>query len=156
VLHPLSITLPSSLLFPLRAAYPSFLSPFASLPPPETLTSISAFRKRASDAATANALLKETKRVNGIDFSHYRSVLKNQAIVDELEQAVTKFKPVTTDASKEIKAIEAFEVKAVSNGPFRAVMSGKGDAVWSEKEGGLPKRERHLEGAGSGVTISVG
>jgi len=48
-----------------------------------------------------------------IDFSHYRSVLKNQAIVDEAEKILKEFKPETYDVNTHIKAIETFEAKAV-------------------------------------------
>lgn len=49
-----------------------------------------------------------------VDFAHYRSVLKNKAIVDEAEKILKDFKPVTYDVGAHLKAIEAFEVKAVS------------------------------------------
>lgn len=49
-----------------------------------------------------------------VDLSHYRSVLKNKAIVDEAEKILQDFKPVTYDVSSHIKAIETFETKAVS------------------------------------------
>lgn len=49
-----------------------------------------------------------------INFNHYRSVLKNQAIVDEAEKTLKEFKPVTYDVNAHIKAIETFETKAVS------------------------------------------
>lgn len=48
-----------------------------------------------------------------VDISHYRSVLKNQAVVDEAEKILKNFKPVTYDVSEHVKAIEAFEAKAV-------------------------------------------
>lgn len=49
-----------------------------------------------------------------VDLEHYRSVLKNKAIVDEAEKLLKEFKPVTYDVSAHIKAIETFETKAVS------------------------------------------
>ncbi|CDZ98062.1 Mitochondrial F1F0-ATP synthase, subunit d/ATP7 [Phaffia rhodozyma] len=81
----------------------------------ETVTALNAFRKRASEAATANGQLTQLASSSQVDFAHYRSVLKNSAIVDELEAAIKNFKPVTIDPSKEIKAIEAFEAKAVAD-----------------------------------------
>ena len=52
-----------------------------------------------------------------VDFSHYRSSLKNTAIVDEIEKqfnsgmsSVKKY-----DVSRQIKAIEAFEAQAVKS-----------------------------------------
>ena len=83
----------------------------------ETTSALTAFRKRASEASLANAQLKALAETSQIDFAHYRSVLKNTAVVDELERAVRDFKPVTLDPAKEIKAIEAFEVKAVRHFP---------------------------------------
>lgn len=50
-----------------------------------------------------------------MDFQHYRSTLKNQAIVNEIENHFKSFKPVTYDVSKQLKAIEAFEAQAVKN-----------------------------------------
>lgn len=52
-----------------------------------------------------------------VDFGHYRSVLKNKAIVDEAEKLLREFKPVTYDVQEHIKAIDAFEAKAVRFGP---------------------------------------
>ena len=49
-----------------------------------------------------------------MDIPHYRSVLKNKAIVDEAEKLLKDFQPVTYDVSAHIKAIETFEAKAVS------------------------------------------
>ena len=48
-----------------------------------------------------------------VDLAHYRSVLKNKAIVDEAEKLLNDFKPVSYDVSAQIKAIETFESKAV-------------------------------------------
>lgn len=42
-------------------------------------------------------------------------MLKNQAIVDEIEQHFKNFKPVTYDVNRQLKAIEAFEAQAVKN-----------------------------------------
>lgn len=53
-----------------------------------------------------------------VDFAHYRSVLKNRAIVDEAEKLLKDFKPVTYDAGAHIKAIETFETKAVRRPVF--------------------------------------
>ena len=50
-----------------------------------------------------------------VDFSAYRSTLKNQAIVDEIEKRFNAFKPNTYDVNRQIKAIDAFEVEAVKN-----------------------------------------
>ena len=41
--------------------------------------------------------------------------MKNSKVVDEIEKAVSSFKPVTIDVSKNLKNIEIFEQKAVEN-----------------------------------------
>jgi F-type H+-transporting ATPase subunit d len=53
-----------------------------------------------------------------VDIAHYRSILKNQAVVDEAEKLLRDFKPVTYDVTSHIKAIEAFEGKAVLSTPL--------------------------------------
>lgn len=50
-----------------------------------------------------------------VDFSHYRSILKNQSVLDEIESHVKQFKPVTYDVGRQVKAIEAFEAQAMKN-----------------------------------------
>ena len=42
-------------------------------------------------------------------------MLKNQAIVDEIENHFKSFKPATYDVGRQLKAIEAFEAQAVKN-----------------------------------------
>ncbi|CCG84323.1 protein of unknown function [Taphrina deformans PYCC 5710] len=78
-----------------------------------TLSGLSAFRKRNTDAKDKINQLESQKQT--VDFSQYRSVLKNQAIVDEIEKAYKSFKPATYDVAGQIKAIEQFEAKAVEN-----------------------------------------
>ncbi|KAH7869024.1 ATP synthase d subunit [Lentinula edodes] len=78
----------------------------------ETIAALQAFRKRHGEAQRAQATY--SNQPTTVDFSHYRSVLKNKAIVDEAEKLLKDFKPVTYDVSEHIKAIEAFEAKAVS------------------------------------------
>ncbi len=56
-----------------------------------------------------------SEQPQSVDFGHYRSVLKNQAVVDELERHFKEFKPVTYDVSRQIKAIEAFEAQALKS-----------------------------------------
>ena len=77
----------------------------------ETIASLQAFRKRHADAQRLHA--QYASQPTAVDFSHYRSILKNQAIVDEAEKLSKDFKPVTYDVNAHIKAIEAFETKAV-------------------------------------------
>lgn len=50
-----------------------------------------------------------------VDFSHYRGLLKNQAVIDEIENHFKTFKPATYDVGRQIKAIEAFETQAIKN-----------------------------------------
>jgi hypothetical protein len=50
-----------------------------------------------------------------VDFSHYRSILKNSAVIDEIEKTFKTWKPATYDVSRQIKAIEAFESTAVQS-----------------------------------------
>jgi hypothetical protein len=77
----------------------------------QTATSLAAFKKRNDDARRKVQVLSETPQT--VDFAHYRQLLKNQAIIDELEAHVTAFKPATYDVNRQIKAIEAFEAQAV-------------------------------------------
>jgi F-type H+-transporting ATPase subunit d len=50
--------------------------------------------------------------------AHYRTVLKNKAIVDEAEKILRDFKPVTYDVGAHVKVIETFETKAVRHISF--------------------------------------
>lgn len=50
-----------------------------------------------------------------VDFAHYRSILKNTAVIEEIEKHFSTFKPATYDVGRQIKAIEAFEAQAVKN-----------------------------------------
>lgn len=50
-----------------------------------------------------------------VDFDYYRKTLKNQAVIDELENHFKNFKPATYDVSKQLKAIEVFETQAVKS-----------------------------------------
>lgn len=50
-----------------------------------------------------------------VDFAHYRRVLGNTTIIDNLEAEFKKFKPVKYDVSRELAAIDKFEQTAVTN-----------------------------------------
>lgn len=50
-----------------------------------------------------------------VDFSHYRGILKNQSVIDEIEYHFRQWKPATYDVGRQIKAIEAFETQAVKS-----------------------------------------
>ncbi|KAH9165437.1 ATP synthase d subunit [Lactarius sanguifluus] len=77
----------------------------------ETVAALQAFRKRHSEAQRIAGHLNAQPTT--VDLAHYRSVLKNKAVVDEVEKVLRDFKPVTYDVSAHIKAIETFETKAV-------------------------------------------
>ena len=77
------------------------------------MTSLHAFKKRNEDARRKLQALQE--QATEVDFAQYRAVLKNQAVVDEIEKRFKAFRPATYDVTRQIKAIEAFEVEAVKN-----------------------------------------
>ncbi|KAH7916706.1 ATP7, subunit D of the stator stalk of mitochondrial F1F0 ATP synthase [Hygrophoropsis aurantiaca] len=77
----------------------------------ETISALQAFRKRHGDAQRIQA--QYAAQPTTVDLAHYRSVLKNTAIVDEAEKLLRDFKPVTYDVNAHVKAIETFETKAV-------------------------------------------
>lgn len=79
----------------------------------QTVSSLQAFKKRNEDVRRRVAQLSEQPTT--VDFSAYRSVLKNQAIVDEIERRFKEFKPTTYDVNRQLKAIDAFEAEAVKN-----------------------------------------
>ena len=78
----------------------------------ETVAALQAFRKRHADAQRIHGQL--SSQPTAVDFTHYRSILKNQNIINEAEKLLKDFKPVTYDVNAHVKAIEAFEEKAVS------------------------------------------
>ncbi|KAI9768989.1 MAG: ATP synthase d subunit [Geoglossum simile] len=78
-----------------------------------TAAALQAFKKRNEDARRKVQLLSDQPQ--DIDFAQYRSLLKNQAVIDEIEKNFKAFKPVTYDVGRQIKAIEAFEAQAVRN-----------------------------------------
>lgn len=77
----------------------------------QTAASLQAFKKRNEDARRKLQVLSEQPQT--VDFSHYRNVLKNQAVIDEIENSFKTFKPASYDVSRQIKAIDAFEAQAV-------------------------------------------
>jgi len=79
----------------------------------QTAAALQAFKKRNEDARRKVAVLSEQPME--VDFSYYRSILKNQAVIDEVESARKRFQPVTYDVEKQIKIIEGFEAEAVRN-----------------------------------------
>ena len=77
----------------------------------ETVAALQAFRKRHADAQRIQSQF--ASQPTTVDLAHYRSIIKNKAIVDEAEKLLNDFKPVTYDVNTHIKAIETFETKAV-------------------------------------------
>ncbi|KAF5872960.1 putative atp synthase subunit d protein [Botrytis fragariae] len=78
-----------------------------------TATSLQAFKKRNEDARRRVQALSE--QPTKVDFAHYKSILKNTAVVDEIEKHFSTFKPATYDVARQIKAIETFEAQAIKN-----------------------------------------
>ncbi|OOQ90290.1 ATP synthase D chain [Penicillium brasilianum] len=79
----------------------------------QTAASLQSFKKRNDDARRKVQALSEQPQT--IDFAHYRGVLKNQAVIDEIEKHFKTFKPASCDVSRQLKAIDAFEAQAVQN-----------------------------------------
>ena len=75
-----------------------------------TASSLTAFKKRHDEAK--KEYIDLSSQSTEVDFNHYRQVLKNSKVVDEIERAVSSFQPVTIDVSKNI---EIFEQKAIEN-----------------------------------------
>ncbi|KAI0142153.1 hypothetical protein BJ166DRAFT_95159 [Pestalotiopsis sp. NC0098] len=79
----------------------------------QTVASLQSFKTRNENARRKVQQLSE--QATTVDFAQYRSVLKNQAVVDEIEKRFKEFKPATYDVARQLKAIDAFEVEAVKN-----------------------------------------
>jgi len=78
----------------------------------ETIAALQAFRKRHGEAQRLHA--QYASQPTTVDIEHYRSILKNKAIVDDAAKLLKEFKPVTYDVGAHVKAIEAFESTAVA------------------------------------------
>lgn len=79
----------------------------------QTASALTAFKKRNDEARRSIVELEQQPAT--VDFSHYRSILKNQSVIDLIEKEVNAYSPVKLDVSKQLKSIEAFESKAVEN-----------------------------------------
>lgn len=73
-----------------------------------TANALTAFKKRNDDARRRVQQLSEQAQT--VDFQHYRSTLKNQQVVDEVERQMKGYKLQSYDVQRQIKGIEAFEV----------------------------------------------
>ncbi|KAF2017377.1 mitochondrial ATP synthase [Aaosphaeria arxii CBS 175.79] len=78
-----------------------------------TAVALQSFKKRNDDARRKVTVLSEQPQT--VDFAYYRSILKNTAVIDEIEKQFSAFKPQTYDVNRQIKAIEAFEAQAVKS-----------------------------------------
>ncbi|KAF1348809.1 putative ATP synthase subunit D, mitochondrial [Delphinella strobiligena] len=78
-----------------------------------TANSLVAFKKRNDDARRKIQQLSEHSST--VDFSHYRSVLKNTAVIDEIEKQFNAFTPKKYDVDRQLKAIDAFQAQAVKS-----------------------------------------
>ncbi|KAM3164132.1 ATP synthase subunit d, mitochondrial [Lachancea thermotolerans] len=79
----------------------------------KTATQLTSFKKRNDEAR--RKLLELQAQPTAVDFSHYRSVLKNSEVVDKIESFYKSYKPVTVDVKKQLSTIEAFESQALEN-----------------------------------------
>nr|POE59146.1 atp synthase subunit d, mitochondrial [Quercus suber] len=78
-----------------------------------TAQALANFKKRNDDARRRVQIL--TEQAQTVDFAHYRSTLKNTAIVDDIEKQFKGFAVKKYDVGRQIKAIEAFEAQAVKS-----------------------------------------
>ncbi|KAK4176893.1 NAC-domain-containing protein [Triangularia setosa] len=79
----------------------------------QTVAGLQAFKKRNDDVRRKVQQLSELPTT--VDFAQYHAVLKNQAVVDEIEKRFNAFKPITYDVQRQLKAIDVFEAEAVKN-----------------------------------------
>ncbi|KAK5129028.1 ATP synthase d subunit [Meristemomyces frigidus] len=103
-----------------------------------TAQALQTFKKRNDDARRRVQLL--SAQAQTVDFAHYRSSLKNQAVVDDIEKQFKGFQVKTYDVGRQIKAIEAFEAQAVKSAEET---KGKVDA----ELGDLEKTLKNIETA---------
>lgn len=78
-----------------------------------TANALIAFKKRNDDARRKLQMLSEQPQE--VDFAHYRSLLKNTQVIDDIEKQFKSFQPKKYDVNRQIKAIEAFEAQAVKS-----------------------------------------
>ncbi|CAB4256464.1 similar to Saccharomyces cerevisiae YKL016C ATP7 Subunit d of the stator stalk of mitochondrial F1F0 ATP synthase [Maudiozyma barnettii] len=79
----------------------------------KTATELSSFKKRNDEAR--RQLLELQQQPATIEFDQYRSLLKNQAVIDQIERFCKAYTPVTIDSSKQIHTIESFQQHALAN-----------------------------------------
>lgn len=88
-----------------------------------TVQQLSSFKKR-NDEARHNLL--ELQQVNQpVDFDYYRSVLKNQQVVDDIQKLYKSYKPVVINSKEQIDIINNFEKHAIENAKETEKLIGK-------------------------------
>lgn len=78
-----------------------------------TANALASFKKRNDDARRRVQLLSE--QATTVDFAAYRSQLKNQDIIADVEKQFNSFQLKKVDVARQVKAIEAFEAQAVKS-----------------------------------------
>ncbi|EMC94535.1 hypothetical protein BAUCODRAFT_35758 [Baudoinia panamericana UAMH 10762] len=94
-----------------------------------TAQALASFKKRNDDARRKVQVLSDQPQQ--VDFAHYRSVLKNQSVIDDIEKQFKGFQVKKYDVNRQIKAIEAFEAQAVQSAE---ATKGKVDAELEDLE----------------------
>lgn len=101
-----------------------------------TANALANFKKRNDDARRRVQQLSDLPQT--VDFASYRSVLKNQDVIADIEKQVSAFQPKKYDVQRQIKAIEAFEAQAVKSAEET---KGKVDAELKDLEATLKNIE---------------
>ena len=70
-----------------------------------TAASLTAFKKRHEEAK--KQYIDLSSQSTEVDFNRYRQILKNSKVVDEIEKAVSSFKPVTIDVAIQLDSVES-------------------------------------------------
>lgn len=78
-----------------------------------TAAALANFKKRNDDARRRVQVLSQEAQT--VDFAQYRSILKNQDVINDIEKQFNAFQPKKYDVQRQIKAIEAFEAQAVKS-----------------------------------------
>ncbi|GME76793.1 unnamed protein product [Ambrosiozyma monospora] len=79
----------------------------------QTAATLTAFKKRHDEAKRVLFELKQ--QPTEVDFSSYKSSLKNGSIVSKIQSDVSSFSASQADLQKQLNLIEAFETKAIEN-----------------------------------------
>ncbi|AAS51131.1 ACL097Cp [Eremothecium gossypii ATCC 10895] len=89
----------------------------------KTAAQLTQFKKRNDEAR--RRLFELESQPAEVDFAHYRAVLKNTAVVDQIEASCRAYRPVTVDVSKQISSLEAFEAQAVRDAQETEAVVGR-------------------------------